>query len=433
VPSNPDDIAHLLRRSGFVAPGARIQQLAALDWPNAVEAVLDRSANPGDDVPGHLNSWDPGNGYELYVQLVHWWLDRCAATPTPLVEKMTLFWHGHFTTSFSKAYHLPAILSQHRLYRTHALGDFSSLAQAMAVEPAMLWYLDNADNTARSPNQNFARELMELFLLGVGNYTEDDVVAAARAWTGHTTPEWNVAEYVFRADRHDYGDKSFFGTTRNWDGPDIITEILTNPAKRPTVARFISRKLWEFFAYQNPSNSIVDGIAQAFLDAGLNITAALRALFNRPEFVSTQAKQGLVRSPIEYVVASLFHTGLRSAEAHPEWWLEDMGQGVFNPPNVSGWRPNAYWVNSSALTGRAEFARYLSWQLRERGWWTDLDSRAVGDAIDHGAATFGLTLSATTRTALVNWLAGQRSSSQRWAERTNISTLLLLAPEMNLA
>lgn len=434
MPSTPDDIAHLLRRSGFVAPGARVYELAALDWSAAVEAVLDTSANPAEDLPGSVFTWNSSQGYRIYVDLVQWWLDRCARTPTPLVEKMTLFWHGHFTSSFSKVYNIPAILSQHRLYRARGLGDFTSLAQAMAVEPAMLWYLDNADNVKRSPNQNFARELMELFLLGVGNYTEDDVVAAARAWTGHGTPRWDDPTYVFKPDQHDDGDKTFFGTTKNWNGPDIITEILTNPAKRPVMARFIARKLWEFFAYQNPSADIVDAVAQGFMDSNLDIRHALRVLFNRPEFRSPQARTGLVRSPIEYVVAVLHHAGVPASLVNPQWYLDDMGQGVFDPPNVSGWRPNAYWINSSAFTGRAEFARQVSWKLREIGWWSQLNDLSVEQAVDHGANTFGLApLSATTRAALVDWLTRSRASKDRWAERTNITTLLLLTPEMHLA
>ena len=432
--SNPDEIAHLLRRSGFVAPAARVAQLAQLDWAAAVEAVLDTSGNPPEDLPASVFTWDPSRGYDIYVDLVQWWLDRCVSTPTPVVEKMTLFWQGHFTSSFAKVYNVPAILSQHRLYRSMALGDFYTLAQRMAVEPAMLWYLDNSDNVKGSPNQNFARELMELFLLGVGNYTEDDVIASARAWTGHTTPAWNVPTYVFRDDLHDNDPKTFFGTTKNWNGQDIINEIFANSAKRPVVARFMAKKLWEFFAYQNPAPAVVDAIAQAFLAASFDVKAALRSIFNHAEFRSVQARQGLVRSPIEYVVAAMYHTSTKSAEAHPEWYLGDMGQEPFNPPNVSGWRPNAYWVNSSAFSGRAEFARYLSWRLRERGWWADLNSRTVDSAVDHGAETFGVApLTPTTRAAITNWLANDRTQGERWAEQTNINTLFLLAPEMSLA
>ncbi len=434
MPSNPDEIAHLLRRSGFVAPGARVAQLAALDWPAAVEAVLSTGGNPPEDLPASVFTWNDDMGYQIYVDLVQWWLDRCATTPTPIVEKMTLFWHGHFTTSFSKVYNIPAILSQHRLYRSQALGNLGTLAQAMAIEPGMLWYLDNADNVKRSPNQNFARELMELFLLGVGNYTEDDVVSAARAWTGHGTPAWNIPTYLFSPEDHDDGDKTFFGVTRNWNGPDIIAEILTNPAKRPVMARFMVKKLWEFFAYQNPAPALVDAIAAASLDVSLDITNVLRTIFNRPEFRSSQARTGLVRSPIEYVVATLHHSGVKASVLNPQWYLDDMGQAPFDPPNVSGWRPNAYWVNSGAFAGRAEFARQTARRLKDLGWWADLDTMGVDQAIDHGANTFALNpMSATTRAALVNWLTRSRATNKRWAERTNITTLLMLTPEMHLA
>ncbi len=433
MPSSPDEIAHLLRRSGFVAAPGRVDQLSALDWPAAVEAVLDVSANPAENLPPSMLAWDQNQGYYRWVDLVHWWLNRCATTPTPIVEKMTLFWHGHFTTSFDKVYNIPAILSQHRLYRSLATGDFSTLAQRMAVEPAMLWYLDNSDNVAASPNQNFARELMELFLLGVGNYTEADVVSAARAWTGHTTPAWNVPVYLFRPELHDGGDKTLFGVTRNFDGPDVISEILTNPAKRPVVAGFIARKLWEFFAYPDPAPAVVDAVASAFVASGLNVTGALRALFNHPEFRSETARRGLVRSPIEWVVAILHHSGLPVGEAHPEWYFEAMGQQPFNPPNVSGWRPNGYWVNSSAFAGRAEFAARCGWLLGQRGWWADLDSLSIDAAIDRGAATFALPLSAITRSAIANWLHAQRASRERWDEKPNMTALLLLSPEMSMA
>lgn len=431
--SDPGDIAHLLRRTGFTAPGDRVAQLAALEWAAAVEAVLDTSANLVDDIPAEIQVFDQDVEYLHYGKLVWWWLDRCATTPTPIVEKMTMFWHGHFTTAFDKVYNTPALISQHRLYRTHALGDFYALAQGMAVEPAMLVYLDNAENIRESPNQNFARELMELFLLGVGNYTEDDVVAAARAWTGYGVAEWNDLRFVYRPEEHDDGAKTFFGSTRNWTGPEIIAEILTNPAKRPVVASFIATKLWEFFAYQHPEPAPVAAVAQAFLDSNFDIRSALRALFNRPEFRSAAAREGLVRSPIEFVVASLHHTGMHAADINPEWYFANMGQVPFNPPNVSGWRPNGYWVNCSAFAGRAEYAGWLAYQLAQRGWWAGFEGRSVDATIDHGAAVFGLSLSATTRAALTGWLTAQRNSDERWAERRNLSLMFLLTPEMHVA
>ena len=434
MPSSRDDISHLLRRSGFFAAESRVAQLMALDLPQAVEAVLDLSGNP-DDTPPPGTTTSSEQSYDQFVTMVQWWTDRMITTPTPIVEKMTLFWHGHFTSSWQKVGDSPAMVAQNRLYRSLALGDFRTLCQRMAVEPAMLVYLDNQNNVAGEPNQNFARELMELFVLGVGNYTEEDVDAAARAWTGHNTVRWDDLRYVFKADRHDFGNKTFFGTTRNWDGPEIINELLDNAAKRPVMARFIARKLWEFFAYQNPEPAVTDALAQIFIASNLSILALLRTLFNRPEFYSAKAKQGLVRSPAEWVVAVLFAVGKRSAQLHPEWYLEGMGQELFNPPNVSGWRPNAYWVNSSAFSGRAEFARQLMWRLYEDGFWADTRNLPVEVAIDRAALTFGISpLSGPTRSALVGWLTDQRlQPHEGWVEAPYLLLMTLLAPELHLA
>jgi uncharacterized protein (DUF1800 family) len=437
--SSREDIAHLLRRSGFVAPEARIAQLMALDLPDAVNAVLNTAGAPDDTPPAWLLS-DSDEGYKQWVEASQWWIDRMVSTPTPIVEKMTLFWHGHFTSSWEKVHHSPAMLSQNRLYRSLALGDFRTLAQRMALEPAMLVYLDNASNVFEDsdsvPNQNFARELMELFLLGVGNYTEEDVDAAARAWTGHNTVRWDDPRYVFNANKHDTGNKTFFGTTKNWDGPDIINEILDNPVKRPIMAKFIAKKMWEFFAYQRPAQGIVDALAQVFMNSNLSILELVRALFNRPEFYSVESKQGHVRSPIEWVVAVLSGTGLKAAATNPQWYFERMGQEPFNPPNVSGWRPNAYWVNTSAFSGRAEFARNVMWTIHQAKTWEDIKNGTAAQAIDRAANAFGLQpLSGTTLNAMTQTLSPlwERTSNNKWAQDVYLLTMSMLAPELSLA
>jgi uncharacterized protein (DUF1800 family) len=432
--SSREDIAHLLRRSGFFAAEPRIAQLMPLDLPQAVDAVLTISGAPGDAPPSSLTV-DSDEGYKQWVTATQWWIDRMITTSTPIVEKMTLFWHGHFTSSWEKVDHAPAMISQNRLYRSLALGDFRTLCQRMAIEPAMLLYLDNESNVAGEPNQNFARELMELFMLGVGNYTEEDVDAAARAWTGHNTVDsHDDPRYLFKPEEHDAGNKTFFGVTKNWNGPEIIDEILTNPAKRPVMARFICRKLWEFFAYQRPSDALVQALADVFMASNLSIAAVVRALFNRPEFYSAEAKQGLVRSPIEWVVAVMTATGLRSAPINPQWHFEGMGQEPFNPPNVSGWRSNAYWVNTSAFSRRAEFARNVMWTMRNLDYWEDVSDLPIDTAIDRAAATFGIQpLSAATRNAIVAVLTADRAAREGWVEPVHLMCMIMLAPEMHLA
>ena len=431
MPSDPADIAHLLRRSGFVAPPARVADLAALDWPDAVEAVLDTTADPAEGLPDGLLT-SGGEPWRQHITWSHWWLDRCATTPTPLVEKMALFWQGHFVSSFSRVYNVPALIAQHRIVRRHGLGDFRELAQQIAVDPAMLWYLDNFLNVRSSPNQNFARELMELFLLGVGNYTEDDVVAVARAWTGHGTVDYRTAEYRFRPEQHDDGAKTLFGITRNWDGPQVIDEILYG-ARREVAARFLARKLWTFFAHERPTDALVEAVAQAFLAADLDIRSALRVIFNRPEFRSLEARQGLVRSPIEYVVAVRHAFGVPCAELHPDWTLGLMGQVPFNPPNVSGWRPNGYWVNSSAFSGRGQFAANTAVVLKNKGVWANLLAGPDTAAVATAEATLGVTFSDATRRALLEWLPVQRAGQESWAMLQNFITLVLLSPELHLA
>lgn len=432
MPSDPLDIAHLLRRSGFVAPAARVAELAASDWPDAVEAVLDTAADPPEGLPPGIDG--PGDlPWRQHIAWSHWWIDRCATTPTPLVEKMALFWQGHFVSSFSRVYDVPVLVAQHRTVRRLGLGSFRDLAQAMAIEPAMLWYLDNFLNVASSPNQNFARELLELFLLGVGNYSEDDVVAATRAWTGHGTVDHRTPVYVFRPDQHDAGDKPLFGTTRNWDGPEVIDEVLLGAAKRDLAARFLCRKLWEFFAYERPADHVVDSVVAPYLAASLDVRAALRAIFNHPEFRSEQARRGLVRSPVEYVVAVRHAVGVPASELHPEWSFGLMGQVPFDPPNVSGWRPNGYWVNSSAFSGRAKFAAACGQILKQRGYWAEVAAGPGEAALATAEATFGITFAAPTRTAILEWLAAQRSGPDSWAVHQHLIALVLLSPELHLA
>lgn len=416
-----------------MARDARVNQLTGLDWWQAVEAVLDTSGAPGDNPPGFLGYHDDDKSYEQYQTAVWWWVDRMVSSPTPIVEKMTLFWHGHFTSSWSKVFHTPSMVNQNRFYRANALGNFATLCQGMSVQPAMLWYLDNESNRKGSPNQNFARELMELFMLGVGNYTEADVDAAARAWTGHTSNYDDPQRaYYFDPDEHDNDPKTFMGATANFDGPDIINHILA--VKRDVVARFMARKLWEFFAYQNPEPDVVAAVAAAF-QPNLDVREALRALFNHPQFLSDRAKQGLVRTPIEYMVAVLAGLGKPAEQFHPEWFGEGMGQELFNPPNVSGWRPNGYWVNTSAFTARASFARSVGWTLNDEKFWADVPDMSPDAAIDRAAATFGIApLSTTSRQALLDWFAAARAVKYaEWAEPWSLLVMILLAPELHTA
>lgn len=429
------DVALLLRRAGFGGTSAEISALSTLaNRAAVVDAVLDVDpAYAGSPLP----TLGPGSGlteWNQFTALIQWWMDRMARTTTPIVEKMTMFWHGLFTTSFSKVFDPPLIAAQHQFYRAHALGDLRTLVHGMALQPAMLDYLDNAWSHKWAPNQNFARELMELFLLGVGNYSEADVDAAAAAWTGHS---FDVATgaYLFRPDWHDNSTKTFLGHQGNLDGPDTVDIMLTDPTASAVMSRWIAKKLWEFFAHPGPPAGVVDAIAASLL-ANYSIVEALRTLFNRDEFYFPASVNGHVRSPIEYMVAVL--RGLPSAYAvhlHPEWFLDDMGQMPFNPPTVEGWKHNGYWVSTAAAGAKARFANNSTWTLDGLGLHPFANSSALSVPAAAQLAFDTLHITSPTsasRNVLETWLQANRAAQHHWFEKHGLWMAALLSPELQI-
>lgn len=286
------DAALLLRRAGFGATRDRIDLLSsAASWEAAVDAVLDTSGDTPLEWPAHL---DGATTMARRVGMTEAWLEHMRTGPAPIVDKLTLFWHGHFATSTDKVSTYQG-WDMLQTTRRHAMGSFHDLAQAVAVEPAMLLYLDNHQNRAPGQvNENFARELMELFILGRDTHTQEDVMAMARAWSGHNL-DGARERYRFHAERHDHGPKTLFGVTRDWDGPEALTEMLRGRTA-PVAARFVAAKLWRFLAGPEPSAQLVDDLAAAFLAADLDIAALVRAVFLRPEMRATATRDGLVRT-----------------------------------------------------------------------------------------------------------------------------------------
>ena len=431
--ADQNDIEHLLRRSGFTATPDAVGALVGMEWEAAVDAVLDvaQAPDPAADVttvarpPAPITDWSGD-----YNRLVHAWLDRCATTPTPIVEKMTLFWHGHLTSSV-KDVSLGMIVDQHQLFRRQGLGRYDDLVTDVAVDPAMLGYLDGHSSHRWNPNENFPRELLELFCLGVGNYTEDDVRAASRAFTGYRLTE-SDRSYFFDPNWHDEGNKTFLGVTRNWDGPGIIDHLLNGPP-RAIATRHLARRLWSFFAYPDPDETIVSDLATAFATADLQILPLLRAIFLHPEFRSLRARHGLARSPIEMAVATLTHTGLTAGELRPDWYLPDMGQRPFAPPNVDGWTNNEGWIATSTIWGRKRFAEQLGQVGSGAGLLTGVESRSPDGAAMAALDLLGITTpSQATRSALGSFVQRTRQE-QAWAERRGLLTMAFLAPEFALA
>lgn len=428
------ELAHLLRRTEIVVRPDRLASLAAGTRAEAVDAVMAFAPEPV-VVPAFIDHDIDGQGYDQFVFAVQWWMDRFVDSPTPFQEKLTLFWHGHFCSSWEKVNSARDMTRQNALFRSMALGNFRSLVQAMAVQPAMLVYLDNVDNVKTSPNQNFARELMELFTLGVGNYSEDDVTASARAWTGHGIDS-TTGDYLFRPRRHDSDPKTFMGVTRNWDGPEIIDFLLRdNPTTKMTACRFLTRKLWTFLAHENPAGALVDELAKVLFDADMEMRPWVRAMLVHDAFHTVTARQGMVRSPVEYMTAIAHHTGLRSADLNPQWSMEGMGQVPFNPPNVAGWKTNGYWIDTGQFGSRAEVAQWVTWRLRNNDANDIAAGRSPEQAVDEAARMFGLTLSATTRSAMVQYCVEERAASPwgSWWESTCLLVMAMVSPEMQVA
>jgi uncharacterized protein (DUF1800 family) len=431
--ANIDDIIHLLRRTEFVARATRVDQLTPLSLEAAVDDVLDFSRNTTSP-PATLLVDDPANRWPQRLQLHDWWLDTMVSASRPFQEKLTLFWHGHFVTDFPTTERTDLLTKQLHLYRQTAIGNFRTFTHAMAIDPQMLRYLSGSSNTKGNPNENFARELMELFTLGVGNYTQDDIAAAARAWTGHNL-DWATQTYRFYSSQHDTGNKTFFGQTKNWDGPDIVNEILRdNAEKKAVAARFITRKLWEFLAYSSPATSLVDDLAAVFLAADLELRPLVRAILLRPEFYSAQAGQALVRSPVEWSVAILAHTGLTASQAGIFGWSLAMGQRLTEPPNVAGWKSNAYYLTTSALSARANLAKHVAWVLRANSGFNYLYSLTPAAAVDSVAAFFGVVLATQTRQTLIDAYTAERTAvgGNSYTAVSNLLTMMMLTGEMNV-
>jgi uncharacterized protein (DUF1800 family) len=424
------DVAHLLRRAGFSSTPDEVDALVGEpSWSAVVDRVLDTSANPPDPMPAAVGNLDDQRA--AAIAAVRWWMDRMVTTPTPLVEKLTFFWHGILTSAIGPA-SPQQLFEQLATYRRLGLGDLETLMQAMAIDPAMLQYLDGANNNKVSPNENFARELMELFTMGNFTFTEDDVKALARAWTGHNL-QASTGQYVFRGERHDYGQKTLFGITKNWNGPQALTEILRG-SKQPVSARYLAGRIWSFFAAPNPAPALLDELRDAFIDADLNVAAFLRYVFEHPDFRSAATKTGLVRSPVEWVVALLRSTGIDSDQLDLVTYLPRMGQIPMLPPNVSGWRQNRAWISSSTVWAKGSVAGQVQLALDAAGTFDDLASLSVAGAV---AATFerlGIDApSAATRSDLEAYLSAERAAGRGATATSTLPAITLLTPDFQLA
>ena len=378
---NDETAAHLLNRARFGATPAEIESARKKGLVAMVRELVDVRADAGNVPPP---AWaKPRNiraartalkaakergenfretarqfrvmeGDEI-LDLRRWWLERMMNSPAPLLEKMTLFWHGHFATSVQKVKDGYWMWLQNDTLRRNALGNFATLVKAISRDPAMMIYLDLQQNREAHPNENWARELMELFTVGIGNYSEDDIRAAARAFTGYRI-DTTTQQFRFARMEQDLGTKKFMGHTGPLNGDNVIDILVRQPA----CSRFISRKLWRFFVEDEPSQEIVDAIASRIRAHNFEMRPVLREIFSSAEFYSDRAMGTQIKSPLQYIVqtSKLLETQLPSPIVVQNA-MRQMGQILFAPPNVKGWDGGKDWITTSTLLFRYNFANYL--------------------------------------------------------------------------
>ena len=376
-------MAHLLRRAAFGASRDEIEARAAQGYDKTLEELLNPGEQPGleEDLMYRLQpAWYDGQSIENNVQ--HW-VYRMINNPRQLEEKISLFWHVIFCAGQNKIDSPAELVRMVAMFREHGMGNFRNLLYQLSTNPGMIYYLDNSESHKVAVNENYGRELLELFSLGVGmdeefNYTEDDVKACARAFTG-----WNIApayppfpfgrspwEFRFDPTDHDDGEKTFLGETGRWNGDDILDII----CKQPATARFISRHMYNFFVADEPQipmwrltpsldTELIQAMESAYFDSGYDITTMLRVLFTSESFKSDSVRYAKVKSPAEMVAGTM-----RLVEDHREIQLgmlelcmepKYMGMDLMNPPTVEGWHTGREWIDSGTLVERINYASDL--------------------------------------------------------------------------
>ena len=367
-------MAHLMRRAGFGASRAELERLAEQGYEETVELLLHPERQPEVD-EYMLYRYHPDTdtaGGDVFTGQAYW-LYHMVNTQRPLQEKIALFWHHLFATGMNKVDNCDHLVNQVRMFRRYGMGNLRDLLVELAKDPSMIFWLDNNENHKRAPNENWGRELLELFSMGVGNYTEHDVYECSRAFTGWTItaklPRFPYGRFPwhfeYRPEDHDFTEKSFLGHTGRFNGEDVIDIILQQPA----CARFIARHLYNFFVADEPQvpawnveppsdPEAVSLLAETLVKADYQIRTVLRTLFNSDSFKMATFKK--VKSPIEVVVGTLMLTQERflGAEINLEKASQEpgrLGQDPLDPPSVEGWHTGREWINSGALVKRVNF------------------------------------------------------------------------------
>ncbi len=377
-------IGHLLRKAGF---GASPQDLAIyqkLSFQDAVDRLLNYQQVSESETENRLNALGLQlDGRTAIADQQRWWLLRMAWTQRPLLEKMTLFWHGVLTSSWRKAggpNNYGRMILQNQFLRTHAFDTFDNLLLGITADPAMLFYLDLTKSRKNAPNENYARELMELFTIGLSSYTQQDVFGGAAALTGwHVVGQGMQSVGKYFPGDHNALVKNFLGQRGNFDYKDII-HLLTN---HPAAPWFIARKLFTFFVYENPTNADLSPLVDTYVKSGHNIGAVMRTLLLSPQFASQQAYRSRVKSPVEFVVGAYRGLGVQGNGKNLGLMTTLMGQTLFDPPNVAGWpgdKVSALWLNSGTWMTRLNYVDLLLVNRNPASGYQPIDLQAVVDA-----------------------------------------------------
>jgi len=346
--------AHLYRRAGFGASLAELRGAVQHGYHATLVRVFEGPAQPAS--LDFIKLGERIAGRNEPQELRAWWLYCILNGPVPLLEKLTLFWHNHFATSIAKVQRTDLMFNQNKLIRQHALGKFRPFLGDMSRDPAMLVWLDSNSNVKGKPNENYARELMELFSLGVGHYTEKDIREAARAFTGwHTDDD----KFDFNAVLHDDGPKTVLSRLGNWNGDDVVRIVLDQPA----AAHFLVRKLYRYLISESvpPPPVLLEPLADSFRKSDYDVGLLVKTMLSSRHFFSSHAYRHRIKCPVEYVVDvvrnlvpnSELQVALAPLAAH----LEEMGQQLFAPPNVKGWEGGRNWLNTATVLARHNFAQ----------------------------------------------------------------------------
>ena len=399
---NAQRAAHLLERAGFGAPPAEIARVSKLTPQQAIDELVDYESIPSGLKPFDESLiWDEGMDpfppsraeavrlarqrgvglgekvlpegaqrrlqrvvdkffYSLFANGIEtqrlglWWANRMLTSRRPLEEKLTLFWHGHFATGNNKVRDYRMMLRQHEMLRGKATGGFRDMLVGILKDPAMLVYLDNGENIKSHPNENFGRELLELFTMGVGNYSERDVREAARAFTGWTN---DVLQFKLDQAQHDFGEKTFLGKAGPFDGEDIIDHILA----QPVTAEFIASKIYRFFVRDDLPVTVKTALATTYRDEGYRLKPLLKRIFLSKDFYSQTSVGTQIKSPVQLVISTYKKMSLDEVPTIPDFgrMTASLGQSLFDPPNVAGWAGGRTWITPSTLLSRGNLFRHV--------------------------------------------------------------------------